>query len=203
MVKIKRNILKKQLMTPEKLEQQESLLKIHNSSYSHAKSKNNLSAVGPWIRDNFPLLKIEEKPKEFFIRIDKWTIKRYFVDMENKLRCNDDFFYPSDKAIKELTINPETNSYFARAYKQLLQNGTGSFYVINRKPVLKRKVIEVELEKTSKKPPLKRKRIEEYNKKVGSGKGVDCPNICIDDCASCYSIAKNKSTKRLKLRKSK
>ena len=95
-------------MTPEKLEQQESLLKIHNSSYSHARSKSNLSSVGPWIRDNFPLLKIEEKPKEFFIRIDKWTIKRYFVDMENKLRCNDDFFYPSDKAIKELTISSRT-----------------------------------------------------------------------------------------------
>ena len=160
--KFKRNILKKQLMTPEKLEQQESLLKIHNSSYSHARSKSNLSSVGPWIRDNFPLLKIEEKPKEFFIRIDKWTIKRYFVDMENKLRCNDDFFYPSDKAIKELTINPETNNYFARAYKQLLQSGTGSFYVVNRKPALKRKTVEIETVKISKRIKLKSNSVKRF-----------------------------------------
>jgi len=152
--KFKRSILRKQLMTPERLEQQEALLRVHGSSYQQAKNKSNLSSVGPWIRDHFPLLKIEEKTKEFFIRIDKWKIKRYFIDVENKERCTDDFFYPSEKAIKELELNPETHNHFLKAYKQLMQTGTGSFHVVSRKPVLKRKTTEV---KTTKRLTLKSK----------------------------------------------
>lgn len=152
-LKLKRSLMKTTNFEFKKInENKKEIISIHEGTYRQAKNKSNLSSVGPFTRDNFPLLKVSEKNKEFFVRISKWTIKRYYINDDGD-RINDDFFYPSVKGLQEIEISPH-NSYFPNIYRRLQNDGLGSFSYTSKKSKLKR----VEPVKTAfKRIPLKKK----------------------------------------------
>ena len=165
----KRSILKTTQTQFKMTEQQENIVRQHEVTYRHAKTGGNLTLVGPWTRNNFPLLKLEEKDKEFFIRIDKWTVNRFYLD-ENKQKVTQYLFYPSDKAIKEMDDLKKIGddvSGFIPLYNKLMEDGKGSCNVTikqsNKKilkrieKVTKRAKLTRAKEITSKRIPLKRK----------------------------------------------
>lgn len=165
----KRSLLKTTQSQFKMTEQQENIIKQHEVTYRHAKSGGNLTAVGPWTRSSFPLFKLEERDKEFFIRIDKWTVNRFYLD-ENKQKITQYLFYPSDRAIKEMDDLKKTGdnvSGYIPLYNKLIEDGKGSCSVTirqNRKKILKRiekatkRAKLQKIEKTpSKRIPLKRK----------------------------------------------
>lgn len=157
-----------------------SVLKQHDSTYNRAFLKHNLLPIGPYTRDKFPLLKIEKKHKEFFVRVDCCMVSRYFIN-ENKERWFDTLFYPTDSWIKEYeekekkftdkkksenTEGEREKSLDEKLYEKLKNDGLGSLCLnlntprkTNGKIQLKRKEKpkRLQLKKKPKRIQLKKK----------------------------------------------
>jgi len=82
--------------------------------------------------DDFPLLK-GEKHEQFFVRVDKYTINRYW---DNKgVRERETLFYPSKCGIAEIVENKKSDKktlqalplWFVMMYDRLLDSGKADF----------------------------------------------------------------------------
>jgi|PlaIllAssembly_1097288.scaffolds.fasta_scaffold46756_2 hypothetical protein len=131
MFKFKRTLLQKTNTDFKLSENQAAIYKQHESTHHRAKIGSNLCAIGPYNRSHFPLLKLEERDKEFFIRTGKFTIQRYYVN-EYRHQVVDSLFYPTDKAMRELDLLIQSgrgeSDNFVYLYKKLLSDGAGSTY---------------------------------------------------------------------------
>lgn len=115
-------------------------LKIHLDNHKRAKLEHKILPVGPFQRQNFPLLtNVPIKKKEYFIRVNCFIILHFWLDEENN-QCKEEHFYPSNfltEQYKEKDNNTDSLDY--RLYKQLHKTGKGSC-VLSRTKQLKTKL---------------------------------------------------------------
>jgi len=127
MIKMK---LKKKSNGPILSDQELSELKQHDVTYNRALIKNNVLPIGPFTRSDFPLLKGEKKNKEFYIRIDLYTIDRYFIDSLTRKRTKETLFYPNSTFRKEYDEvkgkGKDCDGYIFKLYEKLKVDGLGT-----------------------------------------------------------------------------
>jgi hypothetical protein len=139
------------------------ILKQHDQTYNRAILNSNILCVGPFPRSKFPLLKLERKHKEYFLRTDKFCINRYYLD-NNKNQTTDLLFYPSDKGmeeIKRIKELEENSNLYVRLYDKLVSDGLGSIQTHIRKPLQK-----INLKKKGIPPPSKKLVLKKKTKKL-------------------------------------
>ena len=165
MFKVKRGISQETQTQFKMIEHKEEIHRQHTATHRRAVigGASIIPAIGPWPRNAFPLLKIKEKEKEFFVRTGKYTIIRYFIN-EDSFQDMDHFFYPTEKAIEEL--KNENDGHFSNLYRRLVADGLGSF-----SPIKTNKSGRMSLKRTTEtKPKTKKLSLRKTNEKAKTEK---------------------------------